>query len=123
MNSGLYIVTLNNTEPIHVNAQDPRDKGRSITVTKVNCKFGKARDFERRKRNYYKTFGKQNVNFFPIVAMEEIECIILKELDQFRIKGSSGRKTEWLENTSYEQVKSIIYHFLQNEDALTFKIF
>ncbi len=40
--SGIYIVTLNNSEPISVNADDPRYAQTSIKVTRHNCKFGKA---------------------------------------------------------------------------------
>ena len=115
---GLYIVTLNNLEPIHVNAQDPRDQGRSITVNKDNCKFGKAKDFEKRKKNYNKTFGEENVNFEPLVALEEIdevEKLVLDSLDEYRIRGRTGRKNEWLENIEIEDLISIIFEVLDSK--------
>ena len=36
MDSGIYIVTLNNEEPISVNAQDQRIAHKAIKVTKAN---------------------------------------------------------------------------------------
>lgn len=125
MASGLYIVILKNNNPIHVNAQDPRDNGRSITVTKDNCKFGKAKDFEKRKKNYIKTFGEENVDFLPLVKMAEIdkfETIVLKSLDLYRIRGRTGRKNEWLENISPEEVVKLVFEVLAREEAQFIKL-
>jgi len=110
MKSGLYIVTLNNEEPISVNAQDPRVADRAIKVTKENCKFGKAKNLEIRCKNYYKTFGEKNVNFKPIVLLEDIQSIekyVLNALDEYRVRGTTGRKNEWLEGIDSESVESI----------------
>ena len=63
MESGIYIVTLNNEEPISVNANDPRIAHKAIKVTRTNCKFGKARNLKAREKYYFKTFGEHNVNF------------------------------------------------------------
>ena len=100
MESGLYIVTLNNEHPISVNAQDPRVAHKAIKVTKKNCKFGKAKALEGRRKNYYKTFGEDNVNYSPIVRMIDIEIAekaILSKLNDHRIRGRTGRMNEWLE--------------------------
>ena len=108
--SGLYIVTLNNFQPISVNAQDPRIADKAITVTRANCKFGKAKDLVARRKNYVKTFGEQNVNFFPLVLVKEIDVLekqILKELDEYRMLGRTGRKNEWLEAIHPKKVESI----------------
>ncbi len=114
--SGLYIVTLNNYEPISVNANDPRIADKAIKVTRDNCKFGKAKNLEGRRKNYYKTFGEENVNYYPIVQMMEItsaEKEILKVLDEFRMKGRTGRKNEWLENILPNQVENVVLSVLE----------
>ena len=108
--SGLYLVTLNNWEPISVNAQDPRIADKAIKVTRANCKFGKAKNLEGRKKNYFKTFGEHNVNFMPVVKLVEIEAVekeILRRLEGFRIKGRTGRMNEWLQHIAPEQVIDI----------------
>jgi len=97
--AGIYIVTLNNDIPISVNAHDPRVAARAIAVTRANCKFGKARNLGNRKANYQKTFGIENVNFFPIAEVEDIATVerrVLSRLREFRVRGATGRKNEWL---------------------------
>ena len=111
MDSGIYIVTLNNSEPISVNAQDPRIAHKAIKVTKANCKFGKAKSLKAREKNYFKTFGEQNVNFMPVAFIEDFahaERSILARLDRYRMRGRTGRKNEWLENVSPEEVLQIV---------------
>ena len=117
--SGLYIVTLNNKNPISVNANDPRNAEKSIKVTRENCKFGKAKNLNVREKNYISTFGKENVNYFPIVKVseiDEIEKTILKSLNEYRIKGRTGMKNEWLQNISPEKVENIIIDVLNKEN-------
>jgi len=109
--TGLYIVTLNNVAPISVNANDPRIAAKCITVTSANCKFGKAKNLAGRARNYEKVFGPENVNFFPIAALEEIasaERAVLAELSQWRVRGRSGRKNEWLVGISPQELERIV---------------
>jgi len=111
MDSGIYIVTLNNSEPISVNAQDSRIAHKAIKVTKANCKFGKAKSLRAREKNYFKTFGEQNVNFMPVAFIEDYahaERSILARLDRYRMRGRTGRKNEWLENVSPEEVLQIV---------------
>ena len=112
MKSGIYIVTLNNDQPISVNANDPRIAEKAIKVTKMNCKVGKAKNLTNRKNNYFKVFGEHNVNFRPLVRMVEIdqaEKAVLARLDQHRIRGNSGRKNEWLQNiTSNELCNEVL---------------
>lgn len=108
--SGIYIVTLNNTHPISVNANDKRVADRAIKVTKENCKVGKAVDLEKRKKNYVKTFGESNVNFEILAtthSIDSIEISLLIALDEYRMIGVSGRKNEWLENISANDIKVI----------------
>lgn len=71
MDSGIYIVALNNSEPISVNAQDQRIAHKTIKVTNANCKFGKAKNLNGREKNYLKTFGEHNVNFMPVALVED----------------------------------------------------
>ena len=116
MSSGIYIVTLNNHEPISVNAQDPRVADKAIKVTKANCKFGKAQNLKGREKNYFKTFGEHNANFKPIARIEDFalaEKAVLARLDQYRIRGRTGRKNEWLEGISAEDVLGVVLSTLE----------
>jgi hypothetical protein len=111
MESGIYLVTLNNAEPISVNAQDPRIAHKAIKVTRDNCKIGKAKNLVAREKNYFKTFGEENVNFQPIARLIDIEIVekdILAALDQYRIGGRTGRKNEWLQGISAHTAKQIV---------------
>ena len=115
--SGLYIVTLNNWEPISVNANDPRLAGKAIKVTRSNCKFGKAKNLAARNKNYNKTFGTHNVNFFPIIKLSDIDLVekeVLNNLDAYRVKGRTGRKNEWLQHISPTDVENIIIKTLDS---------
>jgi hypothetical protein len=114
--SGIYIVTLNNLEPISVNAQDPRIAHKVIKVTKANCKVGKAKNLNGREKNYYKTFGEENVNFYPVAKLKDIESIekqILSALDIYRIKGRTGRKNEWLQDITPEVAVNIVLSVIE----------
>ena len=114
--SGLYLVKLNNEEPISVNANDPRIAHKAIKATKANCKFGRAKNLAAREKGYFKVFGEHNVNFKPLVKMEETdiaEKAILKCLDNYRIRGRTGRKNEWLKNISPETVEAIVFSTLK----------
>ena len=116
MKSGIYIVTLNNSEPISVNAQDPRVAHKAIKVTKANCKFGKAKVLSGREKNYFKTFGEHNVNFMPVALIEDFalaEKVVLANLDGYRMRGQTGRKNEWLEGISAEEVLGIVLETLE----------
>jgi len=116
MESGIYLVTLNNENSISVNAQDPRIADKAIKVTKRNCKVGKAKNLQSRKKNYFKTFGVENVNFIPLAALENInkvEKLILAALDQYRIRGRTGRKNEWLQNIKPTQAKEIVLSVIE----------
>lgn len=110
--SGLYLVTLNNSEPISTNAADPRIADRCATVNRDNCKFGQARDFARRRGNYEDTFGASNVSFFVIAAVAETdldtaERCVLQQLTRYKIRGPSGYRLEWLKGINPEQVIAV----------------
>ncbi len=101
--SGLYIVTLRNIEPVSVNAHDARIAQRCILVNRDNCKIGKARDLASRERSYWRTFGREQVCFRPIALLDDIKCaerVVLDELSAWRLRGSTGRRNEWLAGIS-----------------------
>lgn len=105
---GIYIVTLSNEHPISVNAHDPRIADRCVTVTRANCKVGRAQSFIARERSYHKTFGAQHVTFEPIAYTSELlaaERVILKALLQWRLRSPSKRRTEWLEGISASEAR------------------
>ena len=60
-----------NEEGIGVNANDPRYAATCLRVNRNNCKLGKAHNLDSRRKNYEKVFKKENVNFFPIVAVSD----------------------------------------------------
>lgn len=116
MDPGLYFVTLNNENPISVNAHDPRRADSCIRVNHLNCKIGKTKDLETRGKDYFKTFGEENVNFMVLARLWHIkgaEDAIMAELDNFRIRGATSRKNEWLENIRPETVIEIVINTLK----------
>lgn len=116
-NSGLYVVTLNNSQPISANADDKRIAHKTIKVNKENCKFGKAMNLENRKYNYYKTFGQENVNFIPIASLSEIaiaEQEILKLLASYRLISPSGNLTEWMNGIDASKIIDLAIEILDN---------
>lgn len=124
MTSGLYIVTLNNRTPISVNAHDPRIAHKTIQVTKDNCKVGKAKNLEARRKNYAKTFGEHNVNYAPIARLDDIkaaEKAVLAALDAYRIRGAGGRKNEWLAGIDAQTVRTIALEAL-NASCITHEV-
>ena len=108
----IYLVTLNNEMPISVKNDDHRHRENTIKVNFQNCKVGQTTNSEARKASYYKTFGEENVNFSVIAVEVEkckaIEASILKELDSYRMRGTTGRKNEWLENIGSREVERVI---------------
>ena len=113
----MYIVTLKNSMPISVNAQDPRISDHCIKVTSANCKVGKAKSFEFRERNYFKTFGQANVVFRPIALTDQLvvaERAVLAALLQWRVIGSSRRRTEWLAGISAAEAEARALQALRN---------
>ena len=114
-NSGLYVVTLNNSQAISANADDKRIAHKAIKVNKENCKFGKSVNLEKRKYNYYKTFGQENVNFIPIASLSEIELAeqeILKQLSPYRLISPSGNLTEWMQGINASKIIDLAIEIL-----------
>lgn len=60
---GLYIVTLNNSEPLPVNPVRPEGERQPIRVNLDSCKFGRAESQRRRAEDYRRTFGPNNIKF------------------------------------------------------------
>ena len=109
--SGLYVVALKNEEPISVNAHDPRIADQCIKVSFLNCKIGKAASLAGRERNYWKTFGSENVIFTPIAYLQDFaaaERVVLAHLTKWRIRGLTGRKNEWLVGIEPAEVQRIV---------------
>lgn len=116
----MYIVTLNNSQPISVNAHDPRVAEQAINVTRDNCKIGKAKDLAARATNYSKTFGRENVTFYPVAvtdAYQQIERAVLRELDDYRMRGRTGRKNEWLHTITPAEALKTLKRTLENSET------
>lgn len=108
---GLYIVTVNCDEPISVNASDLRIADRCITITRANCKFGRAKNLLARYRSYLKTFSPHMVTFRVVALLDEVnaaESACAAMLKSWRVRGRTGRLNEWLLNIEPEQVKEIV---------------
>ena len=119
MNCGIYIVSLKNTIPISIQHGDKRyDDIDVFKANNKNIKIGKAEDFTKRAKNYHKTFGKDNVNFQPIITTNDFdsaEKIILNAVNQYReVNPYSGRKLEWLSGISIAVAKTILFNTLNN---------
>lgn len=116
----MYIVTLNNFQPISVNAHDPRVAGNAIKVTRDNCKIGKTKDLAARAANYSKTFGKESVNFYPVAvtqAYQQIEQAVLGVLDDYRMRGPTGRRNEWLHTIPPSEALETLKRTLEDSGA------
>lgn len=123
-NSGLYVVTLNNSQLISANADDKRIAHKALKVNKENCKFGKAVNLEKRKHNYFKTFGQENINFTPIVALSEVDIAekeILKQLYQYRLTSPSGYLTEWMKGVDADKIIDLVIETL-NKLRLSYEL-
>lgn len=123
--SGLYLVSLSNERSISVNADRPKISARCVAVNKNNCKFGKAKNLARRRRDYYKTFGPENVNFHPIVRTDYVdraEYLISSKLTDYRIRGSTGRLNEWLIGIDLTEVREIVFQTMR-ESNIPFRQF
>jgi hypothetical protein len=117
MAPGLYIVTLNNEQLISSRADDKRAANTAVKVNRQNCKFGKAKNLLARRENYYKTFGKENVNFHPLAVMDEIDAAekaILGHLADHKIRGPAGYKTELLIGIEKKEIEAIAFNSLKS---------
>ena len=104
---GIYIVSLNNDEPISINSQDPRCADKVYKANKDNIKIGKTKSLKNRRDNYFKTFGEKNVNFEVVAITDEIDIAeksIKDFIDKYRVRNPvSNRKTEWLRGIKKEE--------------------
>lgn len=115
--SGIYLVVLRNEHLISVNADRPRIADRCIKVTRKNCKYGKAVNLARRRKDYVKTFGATNVDFRVLAETEfhnQIETALNGLLSPYRIKGRSGRPNEWLEGITATEVERRICEVIKS---------
>ena len=118
---GIYVVSLSNEHPISVNA-DRAYADQCIFVTKSNCKFGRAQNLARRYRDYVKTFGVEYVTF-EVMALTDnpasLEAALASRLITHRIRGTSGRMTEWLTGITVEALKQLIFEELATNRSAT----
>jgi hypothetical protein len=108
---GVYVVEMLNEHPISVNADRAAIAERCIKVTRVNCKYGQAKNLARRQRDYFKTFGPQHVRFRYFAVTKHyaaIEAVVGARLVSYRLAGATGRLNEWLQGISAEEVEQIV---------------
>lgn len=109
--AGVYIVTLNNDVRISVNAHDSRIAANAIAVNRANVKVGKARNLAIRRANYIRTFGADNVNFYPIALVEDIATVeqqVLARLCKHCLRGRTRRRNEWLTGITAAEVEAAV---------------
>ena len=99
---GLYFVRLRGEELVSVNDNDPKRRDRCIKVNSANSKYGKATTSLRsRYAAYCRTFGASRVRF-DVLVLHDDPTLIERDLHAHfllhRIRGSTGRPNEWLEN-------------------------
>lgn len=110
LEEGIYIVSLKNKEFISVNNHDIRRKDKSIKVNYLNCKIGESKKLQKRKEDYFLTFGETNVEFEIIAFVNNaktLEKSILNELKSFQIISKFGKRNEWLKGITPKEVKEI----------------
>ncbi len=108
---GVYVVELLNEHPISVNADRPSIAERCISVTKANCKYGRAKNLARRQRDYIRTFGSQHVRFCYFAVTDHymaVEAKVAADLASYRMSGATGRLNEWLQGISANEVKHVV---------------
>ena len=123
MSSGIYIVSLNNAEPISIQQGDSRYDNKDVfKANNKNIKIGKASDFMKRAKNYDKTFGKDNVNFEPLIITDDFENAEQKILDAVKeyreTNPYSGRKLEWLSGISMLKAKELLFDTLDHTNIV-----
>jgi hypothetical protein len=112
---GVYVVELLNEHPISVNADRQKIAEQCIKVTRENCKYRQAKNLARRRLDYIKTFGEENVRFrFYAVTPHYslVEATVGMRLKPYRIAGATGRLNEWLQGISSKEVEHIVKEVL-----------
>ncbi len=116
--SGIYVVKLFNEELMPADI-DSRREGTVIEVNKLNCKVGKTIDLNKRRKDYERVFGPENVCFCPVAELEEVdeaENHVLNRLEEYQVEGKTGISNEWLERITAEEVRDIILNVLDQND-------
>ena len=117
---GLYIVSLTNPHPLPVNPPPRAGGAEPISVTSTNCKFGRAHNFRFRELCYQRQFGAEHVTFRPIATVSSLDDLvaletkILGRLEPLRVRGTTGRPTEWLKGISTSELEAVIVSTLQD---------
>jgi len=70
--SGIYVARIHSTSPMPV-TRDKRYVDTCAKVDKSNVKVGKAKNLATRQQDYWKDFDQENVDFIPLVLVENIQ--------------------------------------------------
>ena len=111
LTKGIYIVALLNETPLSSYGPDSRRKGAGALVNREHIKFGKTVDLLRRRRDYIKTFGAENIDFTSIIEggdIDDIEHRIKLKVGHLRITSLKRRKLEWLHGIDKATLEEII---------------
>ena len=84
-------------------------------------KVGKAENLAARQKNYWKDFDRENVEFIPLLLVENMhqaQQAILRRLNQYRKRSPKGRLMDWLENIDLELVINEVYSAADEEGFL-----
>jgi len=72
-------------------------------------------DFIARRRSYVRTFGEENIEFIPIVAVDDIataENVVKDALAQWRVRHTNGRLHEWMVGIERAELQPVILEAL-----------
>ena len=121
--SGIYVAVLL-TENLMPVTRDQRYVATCARVNNTHVKIGKAKNFERRKLNYWADFDQENVDFVPIARLQDIdtaETAIKSRLDRYRLRSPKGGKMDWLERIDPVTVVRTAYAVL-DEDGFDYEM-
>ena len=116
--SGIYVAFIHSEKYMPV-TRDKRYVDSCARVNNTNVKIGKAKNFQKRYRDYCRDFDEDNVEFIPLAGLDDIdtaEKMILKQLYAFRLRSPKGSLMDWLENIDVKTVIKIIYETLDSEE-------
>lgn len=100
-----------------VNGDRTKISDRCIFVNRENCKYGRAVNLARRKSDYERTFGTENVVFKVVAVTDHFEAVETEagnRLGAFRIRGRTGRQNEWLQGIAAEDVERILADIIRD---------
>lgn len=116
--SGLYVVCVNGDD-LRIDL-DPRRDATCLRIGRAHCKFGRARNLRARCRNYLKTFAGADVTFRVLALVDDYkvsEARCNTALMQYRARGPSGRRHEWLLGITPDGVAKVVAQTLGHIDS------